>query len=162
MNMTSFFVLVITAFASLAASFQQFGVPVTVTINPIYNLILEVDVITEHVAAGGNLIVLVKLNKTGPANWITVDLDYSILNMKKQVVATGDAGTIDVIDETEKNVTIPLPSYFTPGRYILNITASHPQAKEVSDYDYFWVSKKSGKGLLEYLSELFKYAKIVS
>lgn len=154
------FFLITFALFIVSAKAVEYSLLAVVTINPIYDLKLEVDVITEHVVAGNDIIAEVKLEKIGPADRITVDLDYSILNMRKQVKATGYVGTINVINEAEKNVTVPIPSDFKPGRYILNITASHPQARDASDYDYFFVSKKVGKGLLEYLLELFKYLKI--
>lgn len=131
----------------------------TVSINPIYDLSLEIEVITERVLAGDNISVSVGLEKEdlsefGKGKEITVDLTYQILRPRKKLVDSGYAGEIKVKEYNETTIQIPVPTEAKPGRYILKMTASNPQAISSSDSDDFTVVKKIVKMSMDFFKLL--------
>ena len=146
------FATVIFLFLAFLVNAQQYSFLATVTVKPIYNLTLDIEIITKEVLIGNNLNVSIKLSKTDLTE-ITVDLTYEILKSNKKVLKSGYAGEIKVNDYNETIIQIPTPIDIKPGRYILNITANHPQAISSSDSDVFWVKRKSS-GILSFLEYL--------
>ena len=147
------FTTVIFLFLAFLVNAQQYSLLSTVTVKPIYNLTLDIEIITKELLIGNNLNVSIKLSKTDPTKEIVVDLTYEILKPNKKVLKSGYAGEIKVNDYNETIIQIPTPIDIKPGRYILNITANHPQAISSSDSDVFWVKRKSS-GILSFLEYL--------
>ncbi len=156
------FLLILFFFVETALA-EEFFIPAQVTISPIYSLSLEIDILNDKILSGDYLNVSVELIKTdlaeiGAGEEITVDLYYEIFRPQKgkfkenkTIIASDFAGTIDIVDKKEEVIQIPIPSDIMPGKYILNIKASHPQATADSDYDKFWVKRKGFLGILDYL-----------
>jgi len=153
------FTTVIFLFLTFLVNAQQYSLLATVTVKPIYNLTLGIEIITKKVLAGDNLNVSIKLNKsdlTEIKEEITVDLAYEILKPNKKVLDSGFAGKVKVKDYNKTTIQIPIPN-IKPGRYILNITTTHPQAIPSSDSDDFSVKEKLRLGsfsILEYFNFL--------
>ncbi len=129
----------------LEAKSVEYSTMATVTVNPIYELSLEIDVITETILSGDNLSILINLSKedlTTIAKEIKVDLNYEILRSKVNLITSGYAGSVNVTNEIEITIQIPTPYDLGPGRYILRITASHPQAYGDESEDAFKVKRK--------------------
>lgn len=119
----------------------SYSVPVSVNVNPVYNLSLNVGVLNERALAGENLNVSLELEKIGREGEIEVYLSYDIIKGKKTVLS-GYIGSINVSDYKKEVVQIPMPTSMEPGRYRLNVTATHPQAYSDSDNDDFWIRGK--------------------
>lgn len=140
------------------------SIEATVTINPIYEILIEIDILTEFVGAGDNLSVLVdleKINLIAISEEIEISLDYEILKKGKlELIDSGYIGSVFVGDEKETIVVeIQTPIGMRPGKYILKINATHPQAYGDEDEDDFWIRKKlygnKGYPKFSFLSLLF-------
>ncbi len=117
---------------------------------------MDIEVLNERVLIGGNLNVFLGLEKIGREGGIEVELNYEIIKGKKTVLS-GYIGSINVSDYTEEVVQIAMPSDMKPGRYTLNVIATHPQAYSDSDEDDFWVRGKGGASLFIQLLEMIMH-----
>lgn len=126
----------------------EYSTKATVTVNPIYSLDIEIEILEKNMGAGEKLPVLIELKKTDLTSItkeIEVRLDYEILKKKGkefEVITRGDVGSLNVTNEAEKAIEIQIPSDIKAGKYILKIKASHPQAYGDEDEDSFFVRKK--------------------
>lgn len=128
----------------------DFSIIASVTINPIYDLDLEIEIINEKVTGGDDLNVSVILEKNDLINIageITIDLNYEIVKAKKFVIKQGYADSIDITDHAEKIIQISTIG-INPGKYTLRMNATHAQAYSSQDEDKF-VVKRARKGLLD-------------
>jgi hypothetical protein len=117
-----------------------------VTVLPIYNLSVDLDILNKVVQSGENLFAKVDLRKTDLIKTknlqrIYVDLNYEIL-MKNKVVKKGFIETIPIIKYDRETFSIKIPSDFSSGSYDLKIIASSPQAYSASDKKGFLVKKR--------------------
>ncbi len=119
----------------------SYSVPVSVAVNPIYALSLEVRVLNDEVQAGKNLQVSLRLRKGERRETIEVGLDYEILR-GEETVSSGHLGSVILRYYMGKSVRIPVPDWMEPGEYTLRVTASNPQAYPGSGTDDFWVRGK--------------------
>lgn len=117
----------------------EFSLEATVIINPPpLNLDVNVEVLTETVYVGEELLFRVDLAKQGTEE-ITVDLNYQIFKNKKLILTKQDS--MDLIDFNSKEVAILIPADTKPGRYTLIVTATYFNQSD-SDEDKFIVRKQ--------------------
>ncbi len=144
-------------FVSLVEA-KQIETIVTVTVNPIYNLSVDINILNKFISEGENLSVFVdlqKVNLTSISNEVSVDLNYQVLKdtKKRKIVEAGFVKVINVTDSKQDTVNITVTSDLS-GVYILNIIASNPQSFSGDDEDEFHV-RKSKKPVRSFLHFIF-------
>ena len=132
----------------------------TVTVNPIYNLSIEIEILNDKLKSGENLSVLINLEKIDLANIageISVDLNYEITKKGKkgEIIESGFLKTINIINQKDEVVEIPIFSGLK-GKYILKIIASNPQSNSDEDSETFVVKKKGKFSFSSIFFSLFK------
>lgn len=138
---TVLFVSTVFAYA-LEASVS---VKVTVTVLPVYNLSIHLNILNSLVSQNDKLLFTVDLKKKdlvpSLSNKIYVDLNYEILKGNK-VVKSGFLKTIYPTKCGREILSIKIPSDFSTGSYTLRIIATNPQSYTASDTDTFTVKRK--------------------
>jgi hypothetical protein len=139
-------IFVILLMTIVTVNALEASVQVRVTVLPIYNLSVHINILNKLVYSGTNLFVVVDLRKTDlikikGSDRINVDLNYEILKGNK-VVKKGFIETIPIIKYDRDVVIIKIPSDFTSGSYDLRIIASQSQSYTASDKEGFFVFKK--------------------
>jgi hypothetical protein len=141
-------VLVILLMLILFVKGLEYNIPVSVTVLPIYELSIDIDILNNKLSSGENLSVFIELEKTDLTNMageISVDLNYEIIKKKRkkfEIIARGYAGSLIVDDESNQTIQIPTPSDAHSGKYILKIIASNPQSYSDEDSETFVVRKR--------------------
>lgn len=122
------------------ASAEEFSLNASVTVNPspIY-LDLEIEILTEKVEQGKNLLFLIELSKEGSEE-VVIDLKYEILRKGNQEVILTQNDFIELTDYNSKQASILIPSDFKPGKYELRVTATYFSESDVES-DEFLVKK---------------------
>lgn len=115
----------------------EYGVTASFRVNPVYELSLNIKILSNVLATNSNLSVLIELRKN-TEDEVNIDLEYEVLKNKK-IIKSGYIKTINLVDEHKE--IIPIYIDMPPGRYKLKITAESQQM-EASDADVFWVRKK--------------------
>lgn len=136
-------VLTILLISILFVEAVEYNIPVSVTVLPIYNLSIDMNILTKVIMPEKDLSVFIELEKTDLTHIskeIIVDLNYEIIKGRK-VIETGFLQTLHVKDGIEKIVNIEIPPNLK-GSYNLKIIASNPQSYSDEDKDKFWVRKK--------------------
>ncbi len=149
---------------TLAQPSVEYTIPAIVTVNPIYQLSIAIDILNETIFPGDYMNVSVELNKTdlielGAGEEINVYLYYEIFKPKgkeRTVIESDFAGIIKVVNHTEEIIQIPIPLDIKTGKYVLSINATHPQAYSAQDEDDFLVKRKP-LGLREKLFLFFRF-----
>ena len=139
--LTFIILLILISFIEVQA--LEYNIPVSVTVLPIYNLSINIDILNNKLSPGETLSVFIELEKTDLSSIskeIAVDLNYKIIKRKK-VIKDDFLQTINIIKSKEEIVNIKIPSDLR-GRYILKITASNPQSYSDEDSKRFVVRKK--------------------
>lgn len=132
----------ITALAVFVSSLIAF-----VTINPIYNLSLDINITNPKLSANENLNISVFLQKTNLTNIneiIEVNLDYEIIKARKSITS-GSLGTIEINDSVKEIFTINT-SNLTTGKYTLKAEATHAQSNPSQDSEAFSKATKKTLG----------------
>ncbi len=124
----------------------EYNIPVSVTVLPIYNLSIDIDILNNKLSSGENLNVSVELIKIDLINIvgeISVDLNYEITRKgkKSKTIKSGFLKTVDITNESVEIVEILISSDLK-GRYILKIIASNPQSYSDEDSETFVVRKR--------------------
>lgn len=121
----------------------EYNIPVSVSVLPIYNLSIDIDILTEVTAPEKDLSVFIELEKTDLTDIskeIVVDLNYEIIKGRK-VINGNFLQTIDITEHKEEIVNIKIPPDLK-GSYILKIIASNPQSYSDEDKDKFFIWRK--------------------
>ena len=141
-------IFIILLISILFVNALEYNIPVSITVLPIYNLSIDINILNNKLFPGENLDVIIKLEKTdltSISKEIAVDLNYKIIKGKK-VIKTGFLQTINITSYKEEIINIKIPSDLR-GRYILKIIASNPQSYSDKDSKMFVVRKKIMPGL---------------
>jgi len=120
---------------------RRIATTATVTVNPLYNLSIDIDILNEIVHNGENLSILIELEKEDLSNIskeISVDLNYEIIRGKK-IIESNFLKTVNITDKKEVTVNISI-SQDLRGAYNLKIIASNPQSNSDDDKDRFRVT----------------------
>ncbi len=136
-------IFIILLISILFVNALEYSIPVSVTVLPIYNLSINIDILDNKLSSGENLSVFIELEKDNLINIdeeIAVDLNYEITKGKK-VIKNDFIQTININKYKEEIVNIKIPSDLR-GKYILKIIASNPQSYLDEDKERFWVRKK--------------------
>jgi len=136
-------VLIILLISILFVKGIEYNIPVSVTVLPIYNLSINIDILNNKLSSGENLSVFIKLEKDNLINIdeeIAVDLNYEIIKGKK-VIKSDFLQTINITEYEEEIVEVRVSSDLK-GRYILKIIASNPQSYSDEDSETFVVRKR--------------------
>ena len=159
--------VIIFIFLSIFLSFnvaliasEEVSTLATVTVNPIYNLSIEIEILNDKLSSGENLSVLINLEKIDLANIageISVDLNYEITKKgkKTEIVESGFLKTVDIINQKNGVVGVSFSSDLK-GKHILKIIASNPQSNSDEDSEVFIVKKKGKFSLSSIFFSLFK------
>ena len=139
---------------------QEVSTLATVSVNPIYDLDIEIDILNNKLSSGENLRVSINLTKTdltGISEEISVDLDYEIARRGKKgkTIESGFLKNVSITDEETETVEIMI-SPDLKGRYILKIIASNPQSNSDEDSETFVVRKKDKPSFFSIFISLFK------
>ncbi|MBU1204675.1 MAG: hypothetical protein KKE93_02085 [Nanoarchaeota archaeon] len=123
---------------------QDLIIPVNITITDKYKIDINIDALERKIKAGDYISVFTELTKTKTRNKdpevegkITVDLVYNVLKGKDLITTLST--TMDVVDYSEKNISIPIPIDATRGGYIVEVIATHLD-KTAKDRDNFFVT----------------------
>ena len=135
-----------------------------VTINPLYDLSLDINIINPKLSLNEDLnvsVFLQKMNLTKRSEIIEVKLDYEILK-SRSIVVNGSFGSILVNDSFKDNFIINT-SNLTAGRHTIKVEATHPQSNTGQDSEKFSKTSKSSKStnpfanILDAISSLFGF-----
>lgn len=136
-------VLIILLMLILFVKGLEYNILVSVTVLPIYNLSIDIDILNNKLSSGENLSVFIELEKTDLSSIskeIAVDLNYEIIK-GREVINSGFLQTINITENKEEIINIKTPPDLK-GSYILKIIASNPQSYSDEDEGRFWVRKK--------------------
>lgn len=140
--MKAFLSCLFVLWLAVAASAAVFSLQATVTVNPEpIGLDVEVDILTQRVYAGEDLLFLVELSKEGSEE-ITVDLKYEIVKRRgwREEIIASETDSMQLVDYAVKQASIQAPADAKPGTYKLRVTASYFNQSDV-DEDSFKIKK---------------------
>jgi len=127
-----------------------------VSINPLYDMSLGINITNPKLFADENLTVSVfleKFNRTVTNENITISLNYTISN-RRSTISSGSLGTVKVNDSVQELFNIST-SDISSGKYTLSIKATQDQSNPSEDSEEFSKTRKSAKFEKALFSNIF-------